>query len=54
MIARKGDILLLREWDPKKKKYTGRVIEKKVTYLARWSKDEVEKYGYQIIGLREP
>ncbi len=54
-----GDILVLKEWDPKKKSYTGRIIEKKVTYVVKtrdlpfWSKKEVEKYGYQIIGFRE-
>ncbi len=25
-----GDILVLREWDPETKEYTGRVIEKKI------------------------
>jgi len=55
--CKEGDILVLREWDPNKKEYTGRVIEKEVTYVARtkdfnfWSKGEVEKYGYQIIGF---
>ena len=54
-----GDILVLREWDPEKKDYTGRTLEKKVTYIVRtkdlpfWSKEEVEKNGYQIIGFRE-
>jgi ribosomal protein S17 len=33
--CKEGDILVLREWDPKRKEYTGRVIEKKVTYVAR-------------------
>jgi hypothetical protein len=30
---RVGDTLLLREWDPATKDYTGRTIRKKVTYL---------------------
>lgn len=30
---RAGDILRLREWNPSDKKYTGREIEKVVTYL---------------------
>ena len=53
-----GDVLVLREWDPKTKKYTGRVIEKKVTYVFKtkdvkfWPKEEVEKYGYQIIAFK--
>ena len=53
-----GDILVLREWNPKTKKYTGRVLEKKVTYVIKtkdvsfWPKEEVEKYGYQIIAFK--
>jgi len=31
-----GDILVLEEWDPKAKSYTGRKIEKKVTYVGRF------------------
>ena len=52
-----GDTLLLREWDPAKKVYTGREIEKKVGYVG-YTKDvnffpqeDVDKYGYQIISL---
>jgi len=53
-----GDILVLREWDPKTKEYTGRVIEKTVTYVIKtkgqtfWSKENVEKYGFQIIAFK--
>lgn len=53
-----GDVLVLREWDPEKKEYTGRVLEKKVTYVLKtrdlkfFSKEDVEKYGYQVIGLK--
>ncbi len=53
-----GDVLVLREWDPGTKKYTGRVIEKKVTYVIKtkdvkfWSKEDVEKYGFQIIAFK--
>lgn len=53
-----GDILVLREWNSITKEYTGRQIEKKVTYVAKfkiddlfWPKEEVEKYGIQIISL---
>lgn len=53
-----GDILILEEWDPKKKKYTGRRIEKKVTYVAKfkidklfWPKEQIEEKGIQIISL---
>lgn len=53
-----GDILVLREWDPETKEYTGRIIEKEVTYVGRtknmtfWKKEDVEKYGYQVIAFK--
>jgi len=56
--CKEGDILVLQEWGPKTKKYTGREIEKKVTYVAKtkdfsfWPKEDVEKFGYQIISFR--
>ena len=56
--CRPGDLLVLREWDPKTENYTGRIIEKKVTYVLKtkdvkfWPKEEVEKYGFQIISFK--
>lgn len=54
-----GDVLILREWNPKKKEYTGRFIERKVGYVLKtksiekfWSKEEVSKFGFQIIGFK--
>ena len=53
-----GDILILKEWDPKTKKFTGRSLEKKIIYLVKtkdltfWTKEDVDKYGYQIIGIK--
>lgn len=53
-----GDILVLKEYDPKTKKYTGRVVEKKVTYILKtkdlkfWPKKDVKKYGYQVIAFK--
>jgi ribosomal protein S17 len=54
-----GDILILREWDSKTKKYTGRVVEKKVSFVLKtkdiekfWKKSEINKYGFQVIGLK--
>jgi len=56
--CREGDTLILKEWDPKTKQYTGRQVEKKVSYVARfklddlfWPKKEIEKHGIQIISL---
>lgn len=53
-----GDVLVLREWNADTKEYTGRVIEKEVTYVGKtknldfWPKEDIEKYGYQIIAFR--
>ncbi len=53
-----GDTLILEEWNPKTKEYTGRSIEKKVTYVGKhkldklfWPKEEIEAKGLQIISL---
>lgn len=56
--CQEGDILVLKEWDPKRKKYTGRVLEKKVTFVLKtkdikfFSKEEIEKHGFQVIGFK--
>ncbi len=53
-----GDTLVLQEWNPETKDYTGREIKKEVTYVGKtknftfWTKEEVEKYGYQIIAFK--
>ena len=52
-----GDVLVLREWDSVKNDYTGKEIEKKVTYVFNtkevdfWSEEEVKKHGYMIINF---
>jgi sporulation-control protein spo0M len=57
--CRPGDILMLKEWDPQTGKYTGRTLEKEITYVVRtkevgfWSEKDVESYGYQIISFRD-
>ncbi len=54
----KGDVLVLREWNPKTKEYTGRVIEKEVGYVLKtkgvafWPIEEIEQHGFQIISLK--
>ncbi len=56
-----GDILVLKEWDPRTKEYTGRMIEKEVGYVRGWKLDEltkfwsqsdIDKHGIQIISLK--
>lgn len=53
-----GDILVLKEWNPETKQYTGRALEKEVTYIVKtkdcdfWPEEEIEKFGFQIIGIK--
>lgn len=35
-----GDTLVLEEWDPKTKKYTGKKIEKRVGYILKFNLDD--------------
>jgi len=52
------DILVLKEWNPDTKEYTGRVIEKEITYVIKtkdtkfYSKEDIEKHGFQIISFK--
>lgn len=53
-----GDFLVLKEWDPKTEKYTGRSIKKKVKLVMKskdldkfWKKSDIKKYGLQVIGF---
>lgn len=52
---KEGDILLLEEWNPETKKYTGRKIEKKIDYIMKFNlddfgqKEEIEKKGLYVI-----
>ena len=54
---KEGDTLILEEWDPKTKAYTGRKIEKRAGYILKASLDSfgqrelVEKYGVYVISL---
>lgn len=53
-----GDTLVLKEWDPKTKKYTGRKIEKLISYISKtrnfkfFPKKDIDKYGFQVIGFK--
>jgi len=52
---REGDTLILEEYDPKKKKYTGRKIHKKVKYVLKvklndfGQEKEIIKRGLYVI-----
>jgi len=56
-----GDILILKEWNPKTKDYTGRELEKEVGYVGKWKIDDLTKFwsredidskGIQIISIK--
>jgi ribosomal protein S17 len=53
-----GDILVLEEYDPKLKKYTGRKIEKEITFVLNtkkqkyWTQSDINKEGLQIMGFK--
>ncbi len=55
--VKEGDTLVLEEWDPATKQYTGRKIEKKVGYVQKFGLDdygqrrELEEKGFYIIQL---
>lgn len=53
-----GDVLILEEWDPDTKQYTGRRLEKNVTSVFRfkidrlfWTEAEIKDNGLQIISI---
>lgn len=52
-----GDTIILQEFDPVSKNYTGREIVKKVGFVIKtkdidfWKPEEVDKHGFQVISL---
>lgn len=57
---KEGDTLILEEWDPETKKYTGRKMEKKVDFVIKiksltkwWTEEEIKKHGFYVIQLRD-
>lgn len=54
---KEGDFLILEEWNPETKEYTGRKLEKKVGYILKFDLDkfgqkkEVEEKGLYVIQL---
>ena len=55
--VKEGDTLLLQEWDPKTKQYTGREIKKKVGYILKLKLDsfgqaeQIKEKGIVVIQL---
>lgn len=58
--VKEGDTIILEEWNPETKKYTGRTITKKAGYTLKFSldsfgqKDLIEEKGLVVISLEEP
>jgi len=50
-----GDILLLEEWDPKKKEYTGKLLRKRVKKVTKldlldfYTAKDLKKHGCYLI-----
>jgi hypothetical protein len=56
--VKEGDTLILEEWDPQTKEYTGRIVERKVTYVGKfklnqlfWSEEDIKEKGIQVMSL---
>ena len=54
-----GDVLVLKEWNPETKSYTGRQIEKQVSFVLNTkvmekfhSKQEIEEKGLIVISFK--
>ncbi|MDD5193129.1 MAG: DUF3850 domain-containing protein [Candidatus Nanoarchaeia archaeon] len=53
-----GDTLILEEYEPKTKKYTGRKIKKKTGSIIKlnpvemWDIDDIKKFGFYIIEMK--
>ncbi|MFZ2390372.1 MAG: DUF3850 domain-containing protein [Minisyncoccales bacterium] len=53
-----GDTLILEEWDPKTKEYTGRTIEREVGYVLKFKLNDfgqeemIKKKGLVIFSLK--
>jgi len=54
---KEGDILVLEEYNPETKEYTGRIIKKKVNFISKFnpaechSLEDIKKYGFWCIGI---
>jgi len=46
-----GDILILKEWYPESKKYTGREIARRVTFILQGGQFGVEE-GYVVMSIQ--
>ena len=55
--AKKGDVLLMREWNPKTRKFTGKELRRKIKYVLKFGlndygqRKKIEKKGLYVLGL---
>jgi len=53
-----GDVLVLEEFNPRTKKYTGRKLKKKITYVLKtnllpfWTDEEIHDFGFVVMSLK--
>jgi hypothetical protein len=56
--VKEGDTLILEEWDPKTKEYTGRTIEREVGYVLKFKlndfgqEDLIKEKGLVVFSLK--
>jgi len=56
---KKGDTLILREWNPRTKKYTGRTLTRKIGFVLKIPEDmkrfhtekDIKRYGFYVMEL---
>jgi hypothetical protein len=47
-----GETLLLQEWEPEKKEYTGKEIKREITYILHGGQFGIEK-DFCVMGIKE-
>lgn len=53
-----GDELVLQEWDPKTKHYTGRELTKTISFVLKakdcsfYKSEDIEKYGFVALSFK--
>lgn len=56
---KEGDTLVLREWDPHAKKYTGRTLHKRISFVLNtktmpyWPGEDIKKFGLSVLSLED-
>lgn len=54
---KKGDVLILKEWDPKKRQYTEREVKRRVSFIFKFNLNDfgqeeiIKRHGLYVIEL---